>query len=109
MLPSDSEYIRTVTVYPNHTTTDSSTAMTQEQDESTEEEIFKVQESTLEDLEPWRIFAITSAIGGCYLGWGVQVGNGTRVLLDLGCSAGFTSFVWLLGPISGITMAPIVG
>ena len=93
--------------------------------EAGEQEEFVVAECDIPPLEIWRVLLITSALGGVFLGWGVQIGSGSSVLLDLGCSSGVyslsdaisrddvclqvTSTVWLFGPISGIITAPIVG
>ena len=69
----------------------------------------KITPPQIEELPLWRVVCITSAMGGCFLGWGIQVGSGSSVLLDLGLSGSLTSTVWLFGPISGIIMAPLVG
>ena len=82
----------------------------------------------VKEIESWRLVMITMAMGGVYLGFGLQVGGGTAVMQaskttpnplpllltrecaqNMGISSSFVSAVWLFGPISGIIMGPLIG
>ncbi len=49
------------------------------------------------------------AFFGCQFAWAVQDGNVSPYLRELGMSRDTMNYAWLLGPVSGILLQPVVG
>ncbi|KAG9240962.1 putative sucrose transporter [Calycina marina] len=57
----------------------------------------------------WRLFTLTSSIGGLQLVWSTILSSGTLFLLSLGFSKSSTALIWSLAPICGTVVQPYFG
>jgi len=56
-----------------------------------------------------RLFFLTVVLLGMQFVWSVELAYGTPFLLSLGLEKSMVSLVWLVGPLSGLIIQPLIG
>ena len=60
-------------------------------------------------LSFWQIWNVSFGFLGVQFGFALQNANGSRILSNLGAEVHTLSFFWLVAPIMGLLVQPIVG
>ena len=61
-------------------------------------------------VSKWKLFLVTICFAGVQFGWALQIGQMTPFLQkDIMLTKVISTLVWLVGPLSGLLVQPIVG
>ena len=64
---------------------------------------------TKKQLSFWQIWNMSFGFLGIQMGFALQNGNASRILTDLGAKVESLSWFWLVAPLTGLIVQPIIG
>ena len=64
---------------------------------------------TKKQLSFWQIWNMSVGFLGIQMGFALQNGNASRILTDLGANVESLSWFWLVAPLTGLIVQPIIG
>ena len=64
---------------------------------------------TKKQLSFWQIWNMSFGFLGIQMGFALQNGNASRILTDLGANVESLSWFWLVAPLTGLIVQPIIG
>jgi maltose/moltooligosaccharide transporter len=62
-----------------------------------------------QSLSFWHIFNMSFGFLGIQMGFALQNGNASRILTDYGANVESLSWFWLVAPLTGMIVQPIIG